>query len=64
MLYDTDRAIDLYALGSDPDGDGEPEWRAAAYGALIDAFLVSGREQPDTTSCLARACSSASASWS
>ena len=38
LLYDTDRAIDLYALGSDPDGDGEPEWRAAAYGVLIEEF--------------------------
>ena len=55
LLYDVDRAIDLYALGIDPDGDGEPERRAAAYGALIDAFLVAN---PSTspTSCLARAC--------
>ena len=40
LLYDTDRAIDLYALGADPDGDGEPEWRAAGYWLLIDTFLV------------------------
>ena len=39
ILYDTDRAIDLYALGSDPDGDGEPEWRAAAFALLITQFL-------------------------
>ena len=40
LLYDTDRAIDLYALGADPVGDSEPEWRAAAYGLLIDTFLA------------------------
>jgi hypothetical protein len=39
LLYDTDRAIDLYALGFEPDGTGEPEWRAAAYGALMLAFM-------------------------
>jgi hypothetical protein len=39
LLYDTDRAIDLYALGADSVGDTEPEWRAAAYGLLIDTFL-------------------------
>ena len=35
LLADVDRAIDLYALGSDTNGDGEPEQRAAAYGLLI-----------------------------
>jgi hypothetical protein len=39
LLYDTDRAIDLYALGADPNGNGEPEWRAAGYGLLIQAFF-------------------------
>jgi len=39
LLYDTDRAIDLYALGAEPNGNGEPEWRAAGYGLLIEAFL-------------------------
>jgi hypothetical protein len=39
ILYDTDRAIDLYTLGSDPEGAGEPEWRAAAFGLLILEFL-------------------------
>jgi hypothetical protein len=38
LLYDTDRAIDLYTLGSDPKGRGEPEWRAASYGVLIEEF--------------------------
>jgi len=42
LLYDTDRAIDLYALGADPSGNGEPEWRAAGYGLLIKAFLDGG----------------------
>ena len=35
VLHDTDRAIDLYILGRDGDGDGEAEWRAAGYGVLI-----------------------------
>jgi hypothetical protein len=39
LLYDTDRAIDLYALGSNTNGNGEPEWRAAAYGLLVNSFL-------------------------
>lgn len=37
ILYDVDRAIDLYALGS--TNTHEPEQRAAAYGVLIDLFL-------------------------
>ena len=41
LLYDTDRAIDLYALGAHPEGDAEPEWRAAGYGLLIRRFLNS-----------------------
>jgi hypothetical protein len=51
LLHDTDRAIDLYVLGADPQGDGEPEWRAASYGLVIEAFLrtQSGR-------CLGTAC--------
>ncbi len=39
ILYDVDRAIDLYTLATDPQGEGEPEIRAAAYGFLISAFL-------------------------
>lgn len=39
LLYDTDRAIDLYTLGSTPDGNGEPERRAAAFGLLTLIFL-------------------------
>jgi hypothetical protein len=38
ILYDVDRAIDLYALGK--DRFGPPERRAAAYGFLIQAFLT------------------------
>lgn len=41
ILYDVDRAIDLYALSTDPQGDGKPEIRAAAYGVLIFTFLYS-----------------------
>lgn len=36
ILYDTDRAIDLYAIGV--TDFGEPERRATAYAYLIDAF--------------------------
>lgn len=39
VLYDVDRAIDLYALGTDPEGEGEPEQRAAAFGVVIDELL-------------------------
>lgn len=39
ILYDVDRAIDLYALGT--TSEGEPEQRAAAYGVLIDLLLAS-----------------------
>lgn len=39
ILFDTDRAIDHYTIGSDPDGYGPPEHRAAGYGAVIEAFL-------------------------
>ena len=37
ILYDVDRAIDLYALGKDEFG--QPERRAAAYSFLIEHFL-------------------------
>ncbi|TXH65121.1 MAG: hypothetical protein E6Q88_14535 [Lysobacteraceae bacterium] len=37
ILYDIDRTIDLYAVGS--DDLGLPEIRAASYSYLIDAFL-------------------------
>lgn len=39
ILYDLDRAIDLYAMGADAGGKGEPETRAAAYGVVIDEYL-------------------------
>ncbi len=37
ILYDVDRAIDLYALGK--DDFGEPERRAAAYSFVIQQFI-------------------------
>ena len=40
LLYDVDRAIDLYAVGS--IDLGLPETRAAAYAYLIEAFLGMG----------------------
>jgi hypothetical protein len=42
LLYDIDRAIDLYAQGSDPRG--EPEVRAAAFGRLIGTFLAHAQQ--------------------
>jgi hypothetical protein len=44
LLYDVDRAIDLYALGIDELG--EPEGRAAAYSHLIDIFLDEDAFEP------------------
>jgi hypothetical protein len=38
ILYDVDRSIDLYAVGQ--IDFGEPERRAAAYGYVIEAFLI------------------------
>jgi hypothetical protein len=35
LLFAVDRAIDCYAVGTDPDGKGEPERRAAVTGLLI-----------------------------
>ncbi len=40
ILFDVDRAIDLYALGNHPLALGDPERRAAAYGALIQVFTA------------------------
>lgn len=40
MLFLLDRAIDLYAVGTDPDGLGEQERRATAVGLAIDAVLT------------------------
>jgi hypothetical protein len=37
VLFDIDRAIDLYALGTDTNGQGGQEWRAAVLGAAISA---------------------------
>jgi hypothetical protein len=39
VLYDVDRAIDLYAVGVDEFG--EPERRAAAYSFVIESVLTS-----------------------
>jgi hypothetical protein len=38
ILYDIDRAIDLYAVGQ--QDFGEPERRAGAFGYVIKAFLI------------------------
>lgn len=39
LLFDLDRAIDLYAMGTDPEGNGAAEQRAAAYGVVVECFL-------------------------
>ncbi|HEY7639095.1 MAG TPA: hypothetical protein VH814_05170 [Steroidobacteraceae bacterium] len=60
LLYDTDRAIDLLIVGSNPNGDGEPEFRAAAYGALIRQFFIDDTGTDPAVplrGCLSRACS-------
>jgi hypothetical protein len=40
MLFLVDRAIDLYAVGTDPDGLGKQEQQATAAGISIDAVLA------------------------
>jgi hypothetical protein len=40
LLYDVDRAIDALSLGIDPDGRGDPERRAFAYGLIIETLLL------------------------
>lgn len=39
LLYDTDRAIDLYALSQATRGNGPAEQRAVAYGLIADRLL-------------------------
>jgi hypothetical protein len=39
LLYDTDRAIDLYAMSQSTQGDGPAEQRAMAYGLIADRLL-------------------------
>ncbi|EGV20453.1 hypothetical protein [Thiocapsa marina] len=39
VLYDVDRAIDLYVMGTDPKGKGTAEQRAASFGFVIDQLL-------------------------
>jgi hypothetical protein len=50
ILHDMDRAIDLYISGSDSEGRGEPEWRAAGYGVLAygvtNPLLLVGDHRP------------------
>jgi hypothetical protein len=40
VLYDIDRAIDYFSLGTDPQGLLEPEWRARAFGYVIHYLLT------------------------
>ncbi len=58
LLYDTDRAIDLMMVGTDPNGNGEPEQRAAAYGWLIREFVIGNTVTvPNLATCVQGACS-------
>lgn len=47
ILYDVDRAIDLYLSGV-VGKDGPPEQRAAAYGVLIHHFLLNAAPGPSS----------------
>jgi hypothetical protein len=44
LLFVLDRAIDAYAVGTDPNAQGDPEKRAAAFGHLIETALDIGTE--------------------
>ena len=47
LLYGIDRAIDLYAVGTDPNGKGDPEARAAIGGLLIDLVVARFADEDD-----------------
>ena len=40
VLFDVDRGIDLFGLGTNPSTPGEPELRAAAYGVIISSHGI------------------------
>ena len=42
VLFDLDRAIDLFGLGTHPTGRGEAEMRAAAYGVIVRRAATDG----------------------
>jgi hypothetical protein len=46
LLYDIDRAIDALSLGTDPNGNGDAETRAFAYGLIIETFLLNTNNVP------------------
>jgi hypothetical protein len=52
LLFDLDRAIDLYALGSHPQALGDAERRAAAYGAMMHAFTALNSVDGERAGCL------------
>ena len=52
VLYDLDRAIDLYAVGKDDEGKGEPEYRAVAYSYIVDVVLFPDSANPNILGCL------------
>jgi hypothetical protein len=39
-VHNFDKAIDLYALGTGPNGDGVSEWRASAFGYVAAEVLI------------------------
>ena len=51
LLYDTDRAIDLYALSASSQGTGPAEQRAVAYGLIADVLLRCGPGTVCRTQC-------------
>lgn len=46
VLYELDRAIDYYCVGSDDEGFGVPEARASAFSLVIDALLPTTANYP------------------
>lgn len=52
ILYDLDRAIDLYAVGKDDEGKGEPEYRAVAYSYIVDVVLFPDSADTNILGCL------------
>ena len=46
LVYDLDRAIDLYAFGTEHSGIGDAEIRAGAYGAIIEQVNIAFNPAP------------------
>lgn len=58
LLYDTDRAIDLYAMSQSTQGSGPAEQRAMAYGLIADRLLRCAEGRACEVSCATEGVSS------